>query len=100
MMNEISSIVMQNSSRLAQISTVFCQMNGIRVTPEIADAMADAVVCAINEWYNDNEGRSINLVTEVVCEDAIVYAFKQMQGIFSLARIAVSLGVTSDDLSE
>lgn len=98
-MNEVTSIVMQNSSRLAKISTVFCQMNGIRVTPEIADAMADAVVCAINEWYNDNEGRNINLVTEVVCEDAIAYAFKQMQGIFSLALVAVSLGVTSADLS-
>lgn len=99
-MNEIPPIAMQNSSRLAQISTVFCQMNGIRVTSEIADAMADAVVCAINEWYNDNEGRCINLVTEVVCEDAIVYAFKQMQGIFSLARVAVSLGMTSADLPE
>ena len=96
--NNITAIAIENSSRLAHLSTIFCKANGIKVTEELAEAFATATVVAINEWYNDNKGRNFDPMTELVDNDAVMCAFEHMQGLLALASIASMAGITPADL--
>ena len=91
-------IAKQNTTLLASLSVVFFTANGIKSSPEMTDAFADATMDNINKWYNDNLGKNFDPMTELVEEDAVKYAFEQMQEIVILAQMAKAMGITPAEL--
>lgn len=93
------NISLINSRRLADVSAHFCAINNIEVTPEIGQALADAVVAACAKWYKENGQPDFDPTKVIICDDAIIYAFERMQMIAMLADISAMLGVGVGDLS-
>lgn len=91
-------ITKQNTSLLASLSVRFFATNGIKFTQEMMDAFADATMTAIEAWYRTNKDREFNALIELVEEDAVKYAFNEMQEIVTLARSAVMLGISTAEL--
>ena len=91
-------IAKQNSTLLASLSVVFFTANGIKSSPEMIEAFADATMDAIEKWYRTNKGREFDPMTELVEEDAVKYAFKHMQKIVTLVQMAKAMGITPAEL--
>lgn len=96
--NNITPIAIENSSRLAHLSATFCKVNGIKVTAELADAFADAILVSVNEWYNENKGRNFDPMTELVDNDAVSYAFEHMGALLAFASLAAMAGISAAEL--
>ena len=87
------NIATQNSHRLASLAVIFCELNGIPVNNEVSEALANAIIAACHQWYIDNgRGDEFNPSTELICDDAIKYAFKRMQVIAALAALSANMG--------
>lgn len=93
-----TAIAKQNATLLASLSIGFFAVNGIKPSPEMTGTFADATMTAIEEWYRTNKGREFDPMTELVEEDAVKYAFKQMQEILTLVQLAKAMGITPAEL--
>lgn len=90
-MNE--NIATQNAQRLAHLSAIFCIMNNLPVSEELASILSGAVMTAIGKWYAENGRTDFNPETEIICDDAIKAAFERMQQIVVLASISAQTGI-------
>ena len=97
-MNE--SIATQNAQRLASLSAVFCIMNNLPVSEELARILSGAVMANIGKWYAENGRTDFNPQTELICDDAIKAAFARVQEIANLAAIAVQTGIGMEGLTD
>lgn len=96
-MNE--NIATQNAQRLASISVIFCRINGLDPTPELAQALTGAVMANIGKWYEDNDQTNFDPRTMLICDEAIKAAFERMQEIANLAAISVQTGIGMEGLN-
>ena len=85
-----------NSEKLASLSFLFCLTNGLEVTQELSDAMAMTIILTIAKWYNDR-GMAFNPETDLITDEAISYAFAEMQeltdGARFVARVCAETGI-------
>ena len=95
-MNE--NIATQNAKRLASLSAIFCLINGIPATPELAPILSGAVMANIGKWYEEHGRTDFNPQTELICEDAIKFAFERVQTIANLALISAQTGIGMEGL--
>jgi hypothetical protein len=89
-----TNIAQANATVLANLSTVFCIVNGITPTEELCQALALAVMANIKKWYDNNGRPDFNPQTEEICEDAIAEAFARVQQIADLALLSAKMGAT------
>jgi hypothetical protein len=87
------NIATQNSERLATLSTVFFALNSLPCDAHLISVFTQMVMAAIVHWYKENEDRLINPETELICDDAIKYAFGRAQDIAILAAISAQTGI-------
>ena len=87
-----NTIATKNSERLATLSVIFCAINGIVPTPELAQALAGAVMSNCAKWY-DEHNLAFNPATELIEGEALESAFKRVQEIAILASISAQTGV-------
>ncbi len=90
-----NTIASQNSKRLSVLSAVFCLLNGITPTDELAQVMSLAVMGNILKWYADNGQPYFNPATELICDEAVQFAFGRVQQIADLARISAA-GISAE----
>lgn len=96
-----STIATQNSELLGKLSLAFCLMNGIlNVTPELAKAFAATVTSNIIKWYIDNGHEDFSPETTLICDEAIKYAFGEMQTIVTLAQMSAEMGLSPEAILE
>lgn len=94
-MNE--NITNQNAQRLAHLSAIFCIMNNLPVSEELAHILSGAVMTNICKWYAENGRPDFNPQTELICDDAIKSAFERVQQIATLATISAQMGIGIGD---
>ena len=87
------NIATQNTNRLAGLSVVFFALNNLPYDAELISVFSQMVMSAIGKWYKENEGRLINPETELICDDAIKFAYDRAQQIAVLANISVQTGI-------
>jgi hypothetical protein len=87
------NISTRNADRLAGLSVVFFALNNLPYDAELISVFSQMVMSAIGKWYKENEGRLINPETELICDDAIKFAFDRAQQIAVLANISVQTGI-------
>ena len=92
MEENLSPIATENAQRLAALSTVFCAMNGIPVTPELVPVLSNAVLSGIAKWYSDR-GRTFDPKNDRIENDALAEAFTRVQEIAILAAISAQTGI-------
>lgn len=92
MEENLSPIATENAQRLAALSTVFCAMNGIPVTPELVPILSNAVLSGIAKWYSDR-GRTFDPKNDRIENDALAEAFVRVQEIAILAAISAQTGI-------
>lgn len=80
------SIAEQNSKRLGHLSTLFCLMNGISITPVLVMVFSQTVMGCIAQWYNEHGREDFDPEQEIIGEEAIKYAFAEMQRLTNEAR--------------
>lgn len=95
-----NTIATQNSERLGKLSTAFCLMNGINVTPEIAKSFASVIIISIAKWYIDHGNEDFSPETTLICDEAIKYAFGEMQTIVTLAQMGAQMGLSPEAVLE
>jgi hypothetical protein len=94
-----NTIANQNSARLANLSVSFCAMNGLDSDdPELVHVLSAAVITGINKWYDDNGRTDFNPSKELICDDAIIFAFEKAQEIVILATISAQMGINPEGL--
>lgn len=87
------NIATQNANRLAGLSVVFFALNNLPYDAELISVFSQMVMSATCKWYKENEGRLINPETELICDDAIKFAFDRAQQIAVLASISAQTGI-------
>lgn len=95
-----NTIANQNAVRLAHLSTVFCLLNGLPATQELAHILAAAVMANIGKWYKENGREDFNPETELICDEAIKAAFARVQQIAVLASISAQTGIGMEGLTD
>lgn len=94
------SIAIQNTEKLASLSFVFCLMNDLNVTQELSDIMAMTIMAYIAEWYS-NKGLTFDAKDTLIADEAISYAFKNLQELTDGARFVAQVSAaTGIGLSE
>jgi predicted regulator of amino acid metabolism with ACT domain len=89
----MNEIVARNVETLSTLSTAFCEINGLgQVNDELAQAICLAVNSALKEWYVNN-GKVYSPATEIIEEEALKYAFGEVQKIAILAKMAALAGM-------
>lgn len=86
------NIAAQNANRLADLSVTFFALNRIPCDDELIRVFSQAIMSGIAKWYKENKGRDINPETELICDDAIEYAFTRAQEISNLATFCAMIG--------
>ena len=94
-----NTIATQNAQRLARLSSVFCLINGLEPTAELARILTNCVMSGIARWYAE-QGRTFNPQTEVIEDDAIAEAFARCQEIAILAQVAAQTGIGMEGLTD
>ena len=92
MEQNLTPIATENAQRLASLSTVFCIMNNIPITPELVPVLSNAVLSGIAKWYSDR-GRTFDPKTDRIEDDALAEAFARVQEIAILAAISAQTGI-------
>lgn len=93
------SISTKNAKRLARLSVVFCLVNNIRITDELSNALSQCIMSGVAEWYKSNGREDFSPATELICDDAIKFAFERVQKIATLATIsAMGAGLAGLDI--
>jgi len=92
MEENLTPIATENAQRLAALSTVFCMMNNIPVTPELVPVLSNAVLSGIAKWYSDR-GRTFDPKNDRIENDALAEAFARVQEIAILAAISAQTGI-------
>lgn len=92
MEENLTPIATENAQRLAALSTVFCMMNNIPVTPELVPVLSNAVLSGIAKWYSDR-GRTFDPKNDRIEDDALAEAFARVQEIAILAAISAQTGI-------
>ena len=93
-----NAIANQNAVRLAHLSSIFCLLNGLPATQELAHLLAGAVMANIGKWYKENGREDFNPETELICDDAIKAAFARVQEIATLATLSAQMGIGMEGL--
>ena len=93
-----NTIANQNAVRLAHLSSIFCLLNGLPATQELAHLLAGAVMANIGKWYKENGREDFNPETELICDDAIKAAFARVQEIATLATLSAQMGIGMEGL--
>ena len=88
-----NTIANQNAVRLAHLSTLFCLVNNLPATQELAQILAAVVMSNVMKWYENNGRADFNPQTELICDDAIKSAFERVQQIATLASISAQTGI-------
>lgn len=94
-----NTIANQNAVRLAHLSSIFCLLNGLPATQELAHLLAGTVMANIGKWYKENGRKDFNPETELICDDAIKAAFARVQEIATLATLSAQMGIGMEDLA-
>ena len=94
-----NTIATQNAQRLASLSVIFCHINGLDPTVELAQALTGAVMANIGKWYEDNGYTNFDPRTMLICDEAIKAAFERVQEIANLAAISVQTGIGMEGLN-
>lgn len=81
-------IANQNAERLANLSFIFFVLNGLPHDAELIGIFSEMIMTAIGKWYKENKGYIIDPETEIICDDAIKYAFDHAHQIVVLATIS------------
>lgn len=84
--NKTLSIAEQNSKHLGHLSTLFCLMNGINIDPILVMVFSHTVMGCIAQWYNEHGREDFDPAQEIIEEEAIKYAFAEMQKLTDEAR--------------
>ena len=92
-----NTIAIQNASRLAKLSVLFCAINGIEAADDLVPILANAVLSGCARWCEEN-GQEFSPATTLIPDDALVYAFGRVQEIAILANVAASAGFDLDAL--
>ena len=92
MEENLTPIATENAQRLASLSTVFCIMNNIPITPELVPVLSNAVLSGIAKWYADR-GRTFDPKNDRIEDDALAEAFARVQEIAILAAISAQTGI-------
>lgn len=87
------NIATQNAGRLSNLSIAFFLINQLPFDEELIHVFSQAIMAGVGKWYTENKGRNINPETEIICEDAIKYAFTRAQEISNLATICAQTGI-------
>lgn len=95
MEENLNPIAAENAQRLASLSTVFCIMNNIPITPELVPILSNAVLSGIARWYSER-GRTFDPKNDRIEDDALAEAFARVQEIAILASIAAQTGIEMD----
>lgn len=98
-MEGITPISQQNAELLARLSVIFCLMNGITPTDEFVEVFTTAIMAYISCWYA-KQGRTFNLDTDVVEEEAVKFAFGRAQELANLASISAQTGIGMEGFGE
>ena len=88
-----------NAALLSTASMKFCESIGVEPTAELAHILTKAVMCALSEWYSEND-KEFNLNTNLVEADAVAYAFQKMEAIAALATISAMTGIGMEGLTD
>ena len=84
----MDNVLARNLETLTTLSTAFCALNGLgEVNDELAQAICLAVNSALKDWYVD-KGRVYNPITEIIEEEALRYAFGELQKLATLAHLS------------
>ena len=86
------NIAIENATRLAGLTAVFCLMNGIKMDKETADAFALGVMAGISVWYKER-GIDFDPRIHAIEDAAIQEVFSEMQEIAILASISAQTGI-------
>ena len=92
MEENLTPIAAENAKRLASLSTAFCFMNNIPITPELVPILSNAVLSGIAKWYSDR-GRTFDPKNDRIEDDALAEAFARVQEIAILAAISAQTGI-------
>jgi hypothetical protein len=92
MEENLTPIAAENAKRLASLSTAFCFMNNIPITPELVPILSNAVLSNIAKWYSDR-GRTFDPKNDRIEDDALAEAFARVQEIAILAAISAQTGI-------
>ncbi len=92
-----NNIATKNAQRLATLSSIFCIINGLEATEELARILADAVMTSLAKWYSANN-REFNPLTEEIDPHALAEAFARVQEIAILAKATAQSGIDMSDL--
>ena len=87
-----NNIATQNAQRLARLSTIFCAINGLEVTPKLVPILSNAVLSGCARWCAEN-GQEFNPREILIPDDALTYAFGRCQEIAILANVAAQSGI-------
>lgn len=93
------NIAIENATRLAALTTVFCLMNGIEMTKEIADTFALGVMAGIGAWYKER-GIDFDPRVNAIEDAAIQEVFGKMQEVAILASISAQTGIGMEGFSD
>jgi hypothetical protein len=96
MEENLTSIAAENAKRLASLSTAFCFMNNIPVTPELVPILSNAVLSGIAKWYSDR-GRTFDPENDRIEDDALAEAFARVQEIAILAAFSALTGIGMEE---
>lgn len=87
------NISAQNVKRLSDLAAIFFVLNNLPHDAELIGVFSQMIMSAIGRWYKENKRRNINPGTEIICNEAIKFAFDRAQQIAILASIAAQTGI-------
>lgn len=87
------NIATQNAERLSNLSVVFFALHNLPFEAELIGVFSQMIMSAIGRWYRENEERLFNPETEIICDEAIKFAFDRAQQIAVLATISAQTGI-------
>lgn len=90
--NNTPSIADINSNRLAAVSVLFCNANGLEVTDELVIVLGNSIIYGVATWYAQN-GKKFSPATELIEEDAIRFALEKAQEVVLAAEAEVLASV-------
>lgn len=88
-----------NAHVLSAASVAFCNAQELEPTDELVRVLCQAVMTALAQWYKDN-GKTFAPQTDLIEDEAILYAFEKMGNIAMLARISAMTGIGMEGFEE